>query len=87
MTAEMTRLTFLMWQALDAPWPIIQANAIYFSSCMLSLSDDQHILTLYYPQVIFRHELSFYVITKTNMACSQKLCLHLGIWNISRQNE
>ncbi|PRQ43676.1 putative condensin complex subunit 1 [Rosa chinensis] len=38
-------------QALDAPWPIIQANAIYFSSCMLSLSDDQHILTLYYPQV------------------------------------
>ncbi|XP_034223743.1 protein SHOOT GRAVITROPISM 6 isoform X1 [Prunus dulcis] len=38
-------------QAFDAPWPIIQANAIYFSSCMLSLSDDQHILTLYYAQV------------------------------------
>ncbi|TQE07856.1 hypothetical protein C1H46_006505 [Malus baccata] len=38
-------------QAFDAPWPIIQANAIYFSSCMLSLSDDQHILNQYYAQV------------------------------------
>ncbi|KAF7818681.1 protein SHOOT GRAVITROPISM 6 isoform X1 [Senna tora] len=38
-------------QAFDAPWPIIQANAIYFSSSMLSLSDDQHILALYYTQV------------------------------------
>lgn len=38
-------------QAFDAPWPIIQANAIYFSSSMLSFSDDQHLLALYYPQV------------------------------------
>ncbi|KAF8403156.1 hypothetical protein HHK36_011253 [Tetracentron sinense] len=38
-------------QAFDAPWPIIQANAIYFSSSMLSLSDDQHILLPYYAQV------------------------------------
>ncbi|KAM3689336.1 hypothetical protein ACB098_09G040300 [Castanea mollissima] len=38
-------------QAFDAPWPIIQANAIYFSSSMLSLSDDQHILARYYTQV------------------------------------
>ncbi|KAB2620801.1 protein SHOOT GRAVITROPISM 6 [Pyrus ussuriensis x Pyrus communis] len=38
-------------QAFDAPWPIIQANAIYFSSCMLSLSDDQHILNQYYAEV------------------------------------
>lgn len=38
-------------QAFDAPWPIIQANAIYFSSCILSLSDDQHVLGLYYSQV------------------------------------
>uniref|UniRef100_A0A2C9VCM9 Uncharacterized protein n=1 Tax=Manihot esculenta TaxID=3983 RepID=A0A2C9VCM9_MANES len=38
-------------QALDAPWPIIQANAIYLASSMLSLSDDQRILILYYAQV------------------------------------
>ncbi|KAK3226648.1 hypothetical protein Dsin_006510 [Dipteronia sinensis] len=38
-------------QAFEAPWPIIQANAIYFSSSVLSLSDDQHILALYYTQV------------------------------------
>ncbi|XP_048137647.1 protein SHOOT GRAVITROPISM 6 isoform X3 [Rhodamnia argentea] len=38
-------------QAFDAPWPIIQANAIYFACSLLSLSDDQHILTVYYTQV------------------------------------
>ncbi|KAL4297964.1 hypothetical protein GQ457_12G011030 [Hibiscus cannabinus] len=38
-------------QAFDAPWPIIQANAIYVSSSILSLSDDQNILALYYAQV------------------------------------
>ncbi|XP_022767238.1 protein SHOOT GRAVITROPISM 6-like isoform X8 [Durio zibethinus] len=38
-------------QAFDAPWPIIQANAIYVSSSILSLSDDQHILALYFAQV------------------------------------
>ncbi|WJZ93744.1 hypothetical protein VitviT2T_012661 [Vitis vinifera] len=38
-------------QAFDAPWPTIQANAIYFSSSMLSVSDDQHILALYYTRV------------------------------------
>ncbi|XP_048320811.1 protein SHOOT GRAVITROPISM 6 isoform X2 [Ziziphus jujuba] len=38
-------------QALEAPWPVIQANAIYFSSSMLSVSDDQHILALYHTQV------------------------------------
>ncbi|XP_061352593.1 protein SHOOT GRAVITROPISM 6 isoform X2 [Gastrolobium bilobum] len=38
-------------QAFDAPWPIIQANAIYFCSSMLSLSDNQHILAVYYTQV------------------------------------
>ncbi|EHA8588354.1 putative protein SHOOT GRAVITROPISM 6 [Cocos nucifera] len=38
-------------QAFDAPWPVIQANAIYFSSCMLSLSDDQRTLAPYFSQV------------------------------------
>ncbi|KAK8975537.1 hypothetical protein V6N11_034544 [Hibiscus sabdariffa] len=38
-------------QAFDAPWPIIQANAIYVSSSILSLSDDPNILALYYAQV------------------------------------
>ncbi|GAB4833550.1 Protein SHOOT GRAVITROPISM 6 [Ancistrocladus abbreviatus] len=38
-------------QAFDAPWPIIQANAIYFSSSLLSQTDDQRILALYYSQI------------------------------------
>ncbi|KFK36555.1 hypothetical protein AALP_AA4G138800 [Arabis alpina] len=38
-------------QAFDAPWPVIQANAIHFATTMLSLSEDQHIISLYYPQV------------------------------------
>ncbi|XP_022634964.1 protein SHOOT GRAVITROPISM 6 isoform X6 [Vigna radiata var. radiata] len=38
-------------QAFDAPWPIIQANAIYFCCSMLSLSDNQHILSVYHSQV------------------------------------
>lgn len=38
-------------QAFDAPWPVIQANAMYLSSSLLFLSDDQHILALYYTQV------------------------------------
>ncbi|CAO2839468.1 unnamed protein product [Amaranthus hypochondriacus] len=38
-------------QAFDAPWPIIQANAMYFCCSMLSQTDDQRILTLYYSQV------------------------------------
>ncbi|XP_020212119.1 protein SHOOT GRAVITROPISM 6 isoform X1 [Cajanus cajan] len=38
-------------QAFDAPWPIIQANAIYFCSSILSLSDSQHILAVYHSQV------------------------------------
>ncbi|MBA0558414.1 hypothetical protein Golob_015433 [Gossypium lobatum] len=38
-------------QALNSPWPIIQANAIYVSSSILSLSDDPNILALYHAQV------------------------------------
>ncbi|CAL9086725.1 unnamed protein product [Musa textilis] len=38
-------------QAFDSPWPVIQANAIYFSSCLLSLSEDQRSLAPYCSQV------------------------------------
>ncbi|XP_022977460.1 protein SHOOT GRAVITROPISM 6 isoform X1 [Cucurbita maxima] len=38
-------------KAFDAPWPMIQANAIYFSSSMLALTDDPHVLSLHYTQV------------------------------------
>ncbi|GMH09863.1 hypothetical protein Nepgr_011704 [Nepenthes gracilis] len=38
-------------QAFDAPWPKIQANAIYFCSSLLSQTDDPRILALYYTQV------------------------------------
>ncbi|KAK4272815.1 hypothetical protein QN277_021318 [Acacia crassicarpa] len=38
-------------QAFDASWPVIQANAIYLCSSILSLSDNQHILFLYHTKV------------------------------------
>nr|CAD1836021.1 unnamed protein product [Ananas comosus var. bracteatus] len=38
-------------QAFDAPWPVIEANAICFSSCLLSLLDDQPSLAPYFSQV------------------------------------
>ncbi|KAL2487315.1 Protein SHOOT GRAVITROPISM 6 [Abeliophyllum distichum] len=38
-------------QAFDAPWPVIQANAVYLCSSMLAVSEDQHISALYYSQV------------------------------------
>ncbi|KAM7464220.1 hypothetical protein LguiA_032341 [Lonicera macranthoides] len=38
-------------QAFDAPWPVIQANAIYLCGSMLALSDDQHISAIYFSQV------------------------------------
>lgn len=48
-------------QAFDAPWPVIQANAVYLCSSMLAVSEDQHISALYYSQVIIRcvNPLSF----------------------------
>ncbi|XP_019243060.1 PREDICTED: protein SHOOT GRAVITROPISM 6 isoform X1 [Nicotiana attenuata] len=38
-------------QAFDAPWPVVQANAVYLCSSLLSLSDDKHISALFYNQV------------------------------------
>ncbi|KAG6401560.1 hypothetical protein SASPL_138420 [Salvia splendens] len=38
-------------QAFEAPWPVIQANAIYLCSSIIALSSVQHISTLYLRQV------------------------------------
>lgn len=38
-------------QAFDAPWPVIQANAVCLVSCMLSFLDDQRFLAPYFSQV------------------------------------
>ncbi|KAJ8532794.1 hypothetical protein K7X08_015683 [Anisodus acutangulus] len=38
-------------QAFDAPWPVVQANAVYICSSVLALSDDKHISSHYYNQV------------------------------------
>ncbi|KAK6126257.1 hypothetical protein DH2020_040002 [Rehmannia glutinosa] len=38
-------------QAFEAPWPVIQANAIYLCSSVISFSSDQHISGLYLSQV------------------------------------
>ncbi|XP_042457068.1 protein SHOOT GRAVITROPISM 6-like isoform X2 [Zingiber officinale] len=39
-------------QAFDSPWPVIQANAVYFSSCLLSLAEDQRSLAPYCSQAL-----------------------------------
>ncbi|XP_071908328.1 protein SHOOT GRAVITROPISM 6-like isoform X4 [Coffea arabica] len=39
-------------QAFDAPWPVVQANAVYLCSSMLALSEDQCISPLYCNQVL-----------------------------------
>ncbi|KMT06441.1 hypothetical protein BVRB_7g161120 isoform A [Beta vulgaris subsp. vulgaris] len=64
-------------QAFDAPWPIIQANAMYFCSRMLSQTDDQRILALYYSQVfgMLVSKLSHSTDALVRAACS----LSLGI--------
>jgi hypothetical protein len=38
-------------QALESPWPLIQANAAYFAGCLLSEISDLKPLALYLPQV------------------------------------
>ncbi|KAI3447537.1 hypothetical protein Pfo_004202 [Paulownia fortunei] len=38
-------------QAFEAPWPVIQANAIYLCSSVIAFSSDQHISALYHSQV------------------------------------
>lgn len=51
--SDMTSINELMMtvQAFEAPWPIIQANAIYLCSCIIAFSNDQHIAALYHNQV------------------------------------
>jgi hypothetical protein len=64
-----------MMQAFDAPWPIIQANAIYLVSCLVSLSDDQRILALYQTQVLFNESssLTFFLKDKKVLSAHKKI--------------
>eukprot|EP01018_Ginkgo_biloba_P020375 Gb_30357 [translate_table: standard] len=39
-------------QAFDTTWPVIQANAVYFSGCMLSQLSDRRLLAPYLTQVV-----------------------------------
>ncbi|KAI3989746.1 hypothetical protein MKX01_040716 [Papaver californicum] len=78
-------------QAIDAPWPKIQANAIYFSSSMLSHSDDQRILVPYYAQVfgMLIGKLSRSPDAVVRATCSSSLGLLLKStnslsWRVSR---
>ncbi|KAK8937233.1 hypothetical protein KSP39_PZI012653 [Platanthera zijinensis] len=66
-------------QAFDAPWPIIQANAIYFSSCILTLLEDQRTLAHYQVQVLalLVGKLSQYPDAIVRSTCSLSLGLLL----------
>lgn len=72
-------------QAFEAHWPVIQANAIYFSSNLLLFSDDQHILAPYYSQVfgIFVGKMSRSPDAIVRAACSQALGLLLKSPNMA----
>ncbi|KAF9680217.1 hypothetical protein SADUNF_Sadunf06G0098200 [Salix dunnii] len=80
-------------QAFDAPWPIIQANAIYLVSCLVSLSDDQRILALYQTQVfgMLMGKMSRSPDATVRAACSSALGLLLKstnslLWRMARQD-
>ncbi|KAJ6331290.1 hypothetical protein OIU76_009798 [Salix suchowensis] len=80
-------------QAFDAPWPIIQANAIYLVSCLVSLSDDQRILSLYQTQVfgMLMGKMSRSPDATVRAACSSALGLLLKstnslLWRTARQD-
>ncbi|KAK4730875.1 hypothetical protein R3W88_023863 [Solanum pinnatisectum] len=51
LAARVDRYMASIIQAFDAPWPVVQANAVYLCSSVLSLSDDKHISSHYYNQV------------------------------------
>ncbi|KAH0737458.1 hypothetical protein KY290_036163 [Solanum tuberosum] len=55
--ARVDRYMTSIIQAFDAPWPVVQANAVYLCSSVLSLSDDKHISSHYYNQVFPEHLL------------------------------
>ncbi|XP_010546529.1 PREDICTED: protein SHOOT GRAVITROPISM 6 isoform X2 [Tarenaya hassleriana] len=78
-------------QAFDTPWPVIQANAIHFATTMLSLSEDQHIISLYYPQVfgVLVSKMGRSTDAVVRASCSSALGLLLKStkstsWRISR---
>ncbi|GER36839.1 ARM repeat superfamily protein [Striga asiatica] len=51
MSSRITTYLASIIQAFEAPWPVIQANAIYLCSSIISFSSDQHISALYLSQV------------------------------------
>ncbi|KAL3623358.1 Protein SHOOT GRAVITROPISM 6 [Castilleja foliolosa] len=51
MSSRISTYMASMIQAFEAPWPVIQANAIYLCSSIISFSSDQHISALYQSQV------------------------------------
>ncbi|KAM7255099.1 hypothetical protein ACFE04_020340 [Oxalis oulophora] len=77
-------------QAFDAPWQIIQANAIHFSSCMLSLSYEQtsvHFFTQVFGMLVGKMSRSGDAVVRA--ACSSALGLLLksnssGSWRSAR---
>ncbi|KAK1291077.1 hypothetical protein QJS10_CPB18g01710 [Acorus calamus] len=70
-------------QAFDAPWPIIQANAIYFSSCMLTLLEDHRSWAPYLSQVVgmLISKMSRSPDAVVRATCSSALSLLLRISN------
>lgn len=62
-------------QAFDAPWPMIQANAIYLASSLLFQTEDQRTLSLYYSQVfgLLVSKMSRSTDAVVRAACSSSL--------------
>ncbi|KAL3532002.1 hypothetical protein ACH5RR_005523 [Cinchona calisaya] len=72
-------------QAFEAPWPVIQANAVYLCSSMLALSDDQRVSPLYFNQVfgMLVGKMSRSADSIVRATCSSALSLLLKSTNSS----
>lgn len=77
-------------QAFDAPWPVIQANAVYFASSMLSILDDERSSTPYLTQVFgmlvgkMRQSPDMVVRATSSSALGTLLKAHALTWRGSR---
>ncbi|KAL9236431.1 hypothetical protein vseg_011104 [Gypsophila vaccaria] len=94
MTSRIGTYLASLVQAFDAPWPVIQANAIYFCSNLLYQTDDQRLLTLYYSQVfgMLVSKMNRSTDAVVRAACSSSLGIllksdHYSSWRSARLDQ
>lgn len=70
-------------QGFDAPWPVIQANAVYLCSSTIAISDYQHMSAVYCNQVIIHQKRTFlFQINLHKTKSSYNNCGNVGVRNV-----